>query len=708
MKKTILFVFILFTVASLCGQNPNVILVDSLKTLLSKEKTDTTKIAFLVNIGTMYGYAYGMDDEDSSFRYGQDALKLSKTIGYIKGEIYAQLVMERYFINTGNYTAALQTALENKKSIELFGDSSQLFRQMSVLIGIYGSIGNNKMALYYGKRQYELVNSGVFKDSLQIKLYEEANYFLLGGAYASLNQPDSALHYWLLCYKNGLKHYGDESLPFPMKTLDLFKSLKESNGFVWVALSTVSIGSLYFGQGKDSLAFFFYQKCIPYAMSAGRIDVVARAKLGLARIFQKEKQADSAFYYTREAMADIKDAKVPRFSMFANKLLSELYHSSHQYDSAYKYLQQYVVLNDSLNNQTKITQTQNLAFNETLQQQHLAQVKNEARLQYETRIKFYVLAAIILIILIIAFFLLKNIRHKRKANEKLYQKNQEIETQRNSLESALADLKSAQKQLIQSEKMASLGELTAGIAHEIQNPLNFVNNFSEVNSSLIDELEDEAGKGNIDGVRVIVKDIKENSEKINYHGKRADNIVKGMMQHSRNNSGIKEPTNINALCDEYLRLNYHGLRAKDKDFNATMNTDFDSTIGKINIVPQDIGRVLLNLYNNAFYAVLQKQKELADLTTFEMVSNRYEPTVFVSTKKSNTHVIVTVSDNGNGVPQNILDKIFQPFFTTKPTGEGTGLGLSLSYDIIKAHDGEIKVETKEGEGTKFVIRLPLN
>ncbi len=260
------------------------------------------------------------------------------------------------------------------------------------------------------------------------------------------------------------------------------------------------------------------------------------------------------------------------------------------------------------------------------------------------------------------------------------------------------DLKEAQKQLIQSEKMASLGELTAGIAHEIQNPLNFVNNFSEVNKELLVEMTDEMNKGNIDDAKAIADDVIENEEKINHHGKRADAIVKGMLQHSRQASGAKEPTDINALCEEYLRLGYHGLRAKDKDFNATMKTDFDESIDNINIVPQDIGRVLLNLYNNAFYAVTEKAKQ---------PTNGYEPAISVSTKKINNTVELTVKDNGNGIPQKIVDKIFQPFFTTKPTGQGTGLGLSLSYDIVKAHGGEIKVETRESEGTKFIIQLPL-
>ncbi|HEX7410895.1 MAG TPA: cyclic lactone autoinducer peptide, partial [Bacteroidales bacterium] len=267
---------------------------------------------------------------------------------------------------------------------------------------------------------------------------------------------------------------------------------------------------------------------------------------------------------------------------------------------------------------------------------------------------------------------------------------------------SLEDLKSTQSQLIQSEKMASLGELTAGIAHEIQNPLNFVNNFSEVSSELLDEMNEEIENGNFDEVKTISGDVKQNLEKILHHGKRADAIVKGMLQHSRSSSGIKEPTNINVLADEYLRLAYHGLRAKDKSFNATMNTDFDETIGNINIIPQDIGRVILNLITNAFYAVTEKN------ASTNSAGQYYEPSVSVSTKKMTDKVLISVKDNGNGIPQNIMDKIFQPFFTTKPSGQGTGLGLSISYDIItKGHGGEMKVETHEGESTEFIIILAI-
>jgi signal transduction histidine kinase len=277
------------------------------------------------------------------------------------------------------------------------------------------------------------------------------------------------------------------------------------------------------------------------------------------------------------------------------------------------------------------------------------------------------------------------------------------------LEASLNDLKSTQAQLIQSEKMASLGELTAGIAHEIQNPLNFVNNFSEVNRELLAELEGERSKVKSERDEQlendIIKDIKENEEKINHHGKRADAIVKGMLQHSRQTKGVKELTDINALCNEYLRLSYHGLRAKDKSFNAEFKTDFDKAIGKVSVVPQDIGRVLLNLVNNAFYTVNEKQKAESSKPNAE--SSSYVPKVTVATKKLNDKIEIRVADNGNGIPQNIIDKIFQPFFTTKPTGQGTGLGLSLAYDIIKANGGEIKVNTKEGDGSDFMIWLPV-
>lgn len=294
----------------------------------------------------------------------------------------------------------------------------------------------------------------------------------------------------------------------------------------------------------------------------------------------------------------------------------------------------------------------------------------------------------------------KNLSAEKEKQELLAAQNLKLEEKvadrTKSLENSLKELKATQAQLIQSEKMASLGELTAGIAHEIQNPLNFVNNFSEINGELLKEMGLAMEKKDYSELQSLKVDLEKNMEKITEHGKRADSIVKGMLQHSRTSTGQKEQTDINALCDEYLRLAYHGMRAKDKSLNARLNTNFDSKVRKINVVPQDIGRVLLNLINNALYTVGEKSKTIA---------NGYDPTVSISTREEDDAVSIVVDDNGNGIPEKIKEKIFQPFFTTKPTGQGTGLGLSLSYDMIHAMGGEIRVKSVEGKGSTFTITL---
>ncbi len=366
------------------------------------------------------------------------------------------------------------------------------------------------------------------------------------------------------------------------------------------------------------------------------------------------------------------------------KLLAEIYQKIGKTEKSNQSFQLYISLHERILADQEKFRTISFETEKQINEKEASISKLENDNKIEALFKNFTIG-IAALLLILAGSIYYRFQSKKKANV--------------VLEKTLAELKSTQAQLIQSEKMASLGELTAGIAHEIQNPLNFVNNFSEVNTELIDELEQEADKGNLDEVKAIAKDIRENEQKINHHGKRADAIVKGMLQHSRSSSGQKEPTNINSLADEYLRLAYHGLRAKDKSFNATLKTDYDESIGNINIIPQDIGRVILSLFTNAFYAVDEKKKSGVE---------HYDPAVAVSTKSVNGKVQIQVTDNGNGIPQNIIDKIFQPFFTTKPTGQGTGLGLSLAYDIVKAHGGEITVKTEKGAGTEFSIILNAN
>jgi signal transduction histidine kinase len=335
----------------------------------------------------------------------------------------------------------------------------------------------------------------------------------------------------------------------------------------------------------------------------------------------------------------------------------------------------------------KIQALESLAFKD---REHLNDIRM-AEQALRNKIRLYVLIAGILLMLLTSGLLYRNVRNKQKANEA-------PNTEKTKVENALETLKATQSQLVQREKMASLGELTAGIAHEIQNPLNFVNNFSEVNTELITELRETMRQSGDGGAEEVLGIIADNEQKILHHGKRADAIVKGMLQHSRSTTGEKQSADINALTEEYLRLAYHGLRAKDKSFQCNYKFSPHPSIRKVNIVPQDIGRVLLNLINNAFYAVQNK--------TGLGIAN-YEPMVEVSTSGSGQQVILTVKDNGNGIPQAIRQKIFQPFFTTKPTGEGTGLGLSLSYDIVKAYGGEFRVESTKGEGSEFIIMLPM-
>ncbi len=311
--------------------------------------------------------------------------------------------------------------------------------------------------------------------------------------------------------------------------------------------------------------------------------------------------------------------------------------------------------------------------------------------------RWWAYAAYALIGLLVFIAVDRFMRARIKRIERERSRDKEL-AQAKEIEKAYAELKNTQSQLVQSEKMASLGELTAGIAHEIQNPLNFVNNFSEVSNELIDEMNEELDKGDIEEAKAIAVDIKQNLEKITHHGKRADQIVKGMLQHSRSSTADKEPTDINKLADEYLRLAYHGLRAKDKNFNAALETDFDTRIGLVDMIPQDMGRVILNLITNAFYAVNEKKKSGVE---------NYEPIVSISTKKNKKTITLKVRDNGNGIPEGVEEKVFQPFFTTKPTGKGTGLGLSLSYDIVKTHGGTLAVTTVRGENTEFSIILPL-
>jgi signal transduction histidine kinase len=443
--------------------------------------------------------------------------------------------------------------------------------------------------------------------------------------------------------------------------------------------------------GQAEKARKISEKAIAIADSSGQPFNMSQANASMGYLLLTEEKWKKAIPFYESAFEAVKDADIftPNIGMLY-KELSSCYENTGSYSKALNLYKQYSVISDSVWSKENIQKATEMAMNfEFEKKEQFTKARQAAKDEIaHTRqlalIIGLVLSFIIIIGALFAFY------QKQKAHALLRQQKKEIET-------TLTKLKDTQSQLIQSEKMASLGELTAGIAHEIQNPLNFVNNFSEVSNELIDEMNEEIAKGDLDEAKIIASDVKQNLEKIHHHGKRAEAIVKGMLQHSRSSSRAKEPTDINALADEYLRLAYHGLRAKDKSFNAKIETDFDEDIGQINVVAQNIGRVVLNLITNAFYTVKEKKQEHPE---------DYEPTVFVSTKKLGNQIEINVKDNGKGITDEVKDKILQPFFTTKPAGQGTGLGLSLSYDIIKAHGGKLQIETTEGEGSIFTIIIP--
>jgi two-component system NtrC family sensor kinase len=624
--------------------------ITDLQHQLAIAKDDTSRIKAQINLCNIYR----LGNSDSSLLYGQRALKLSEQINDQKGEILALSFMGLTMQQLGNLPKALELAFKALGIAKTYNLNQSTGVALNAIGETYIILKDYPKALHYLHIEKSIAEAYKSEIGLAYSKYD------LGVAFKEMNQLDSALFY-------------------EQQSIGHFQIINREEPLVFAALGDIEMKS-----GKSFKALNYYKKSLQSSFKNNERRALASAYNKIAIFFNLVTQRDSAIYYATKGLDESILISNKKTIQEAAALLSILYESTDAKKSL-RYLKIADTYKDSLFGTGNLQAVQTLVAHEEQRQKEIETTK----IEYQNKFKQYALMAGVAMLLLIASFLYRNNRQEKKAKNLLQQKNKVIEQ-------TLINLKSTQSQLIQSEKMASLGELTAGIAHEIQNPLNFVNNFSEVSNELIDEMKEELKKGNYDDANEIADDVKQNLEKITHHGQRAADIVKGMLQHSSSSSGVKEPTDINALCDEYLRLSYHGLRAKDKSFNASMKTDFDNSIGNINIIPQDIGRVILNLINNAFYAVDEKKKSGIE---------NYEPTVSISTKKVDDKIEIRVTDNGNGIPQKVLDKIFQPFFTTKPTGQGTGLGLSLSYDIVKAHGGELKVETKEGDGTIFIIQL---
>jgi signal transduction histidine kinase len=642
---------------------------------------------------------------DEAIGYSNEAKDLAEDLKYAPGIAYAQKNIGMVFYNQTKYVETIEHWTQSYLLFDSIGDRVNEALLLNNIGSVYMNQGDDPKALEYYFKSLQIAEQSQDDHKIAIAMgnigtiysnnkftYEKALTYYLKALELSEKLKDQNIMGGLLVnigetYMN--RNKDDSALYYFKRSLDAYKNTEN------IPYSLNDIGKIYTRKGNYVLAKQYHEEALSYAKKLTlQLDVV-QSYLGLGNTYYKNGEYQEALNAYKNARVTATETSLKKELKDVYQGLALTYAGLNDFGNAYKYQTLYTNIKDTLFNVDIAQKVNNLQNNFDIQKKQ-GQIdiltKDKALQQLELKRQKFArntLAASLLFVFIIIFILFK-----------LYRK---VGRRTLQLRRSLEDLKSTQAQLIQSEKMASLGLLTAGIGHEIQNPLNFVNNFSELNVELLQELEEGPFKKLTETDKIqaidILADLTQNMQKITHHGKRADAIIKGMLQHSRASTGIKEPTEINDLVDEYLRLSYHSLSAKDKTFHAIMRTDFDRSLGKINIVAQDIGSVLLNLYNNAFYSVNEKKKKLGEV---------YEPKVSVSTKRINNKVEIRVRDNGNGIPQKVLDKIFQPFFTTKPTGEGTGLGLSLSYDIItKQHNGTINAETKDGEWAEFIIKIPL-
>jgi len=687
MRKILIIYSIFFLPLLVHGQSRQMEL-DSLHRELKTSENDTLRMLNLNNLSSFYVES----NRDSSLHYTEQFLRLTEQLNQPLYTVNGLLTKAYILGGKGNFSqvfkliqSSILISKDPKYEKNLYikeNDRAEMdpqkFRLRTLSNGyhqlgnLYSLVGNNEKAIESFK---EVIRIG--KD-----INSEGNFITSNMNIASIflrqEMLDSALF------------YTGQAIKYSNRT-----GLKTYQGYMLNDLATI-----FFKSAQSDSAKYYYWKSLRVSREQNNLTAEASTKISLAKLY-KELNVDSMHYYSDAAYNLAKTLNLQNHIVSSSELISSAYQIRGNADSALHYLSISKILGDSLRTvrENNLTEFLNMGFEEQMQSEKAMQ----DNIAYKTRIRTIGLFTGLGILAILAFIFYRNNRQKQKANA--------------VLESTLTNLKSTQSQLIQSEKMASLGELTAGIAHEIQNPLNFVNNFSEVSAELVDEIKESRNKSQISRLWTeedkledeILEDIIQNLGKIQHHGKRADSIVKGMLAHSRRSSGEKGLTDINALADEFLRLSYHGLRAKDSTFYAEFTTDFDPDLPKVSVIPQDMGRVLLNIINNAFQAygphVLPAPIVLGDdLAELEL----HKPLVTVSTKNLGDKIQISIKDNGPGIPDAIKDKIFQPFFTTKPTGEGTGLGLSLSYDIIKAHGGEILLESIEGEGTTFTVSLPIN
>lgn len=650
--------------------------IDSLRHELARAKHDSNRVLALVELAFIYQNA----NPDTALRYGQQALDLAQKIKFLRGQARAFHALGIANRLIGDLPKGFDLVFKGLQIAEENNFPYETARCLNLLGFFFGTnLGDGPKALDYFRRGLATIKK---ETNSKEKWAQEAQILRnIGTVYRETKNLDSAAY------------YNDKALQIQQEANVEITPLQINN-----------LGRDEFMRGRSQKAMAYSRQAIQRCKNNNDHRSAGIVYHTLATYFKDLSQPDSAIYYSTIGLAESQSINFKEGILLNSRLLTELYESG-DIRKAYEYQKIAIATNEDINGLKKIQSLQKTIIDELLRQREV----EAERVAYQNRLKQYAFLVGLGILLLVAFILYRANQQKNKANHLLHRQKEEINHQREKAEKALIQLKSTQAQLVQKEKLASLGELTAGIAHEIQNPLNFVNNFAELSVDLAQELNEELDKEPIDKVFIkeLMSDLTQNQEKINLHGKRASSIVKGMLEHSRQSTGERELTDINQLADEYLRLSYHGLRAKDSNFNCDYELIADENLPKVEVIPQDMGRVLLNLINNAFYAVLQRQHVAALHTT--PLQSQYQPTVTISTYQSDNQIIIKVTDNGIGMSDATKSKIFQPFFTTKPTGEGTGLGLSLSYDIVtKGHGGTIEVESVEGEATTFTVKLPLN
>ena len=746
MKKilsTIGFVLIIMCMEQATAQDARIAKYDS---LIQIAETDTGRIKLIAQKLDVLSTI----NLDSAINLALETLEEARKINYYRGEVDIMMNLLNNYSYKGNFKAAGQQIKQLEKTILPVNDSTDfaiLYASTGMFLGMQSKYDSSvyfyEKAIRIHERTGKTDRLGVFYSNIAIgyqqqsnfpmalqyqqkalKLYEEMGNRESGQAYTLVNMANTYTNMGdfdraesaflksielakkvqlnnveLYAYSNLASLYTDkerwqDSYEYAMKAAELGDKMGDQ-GIEGASLSKASTALVNMNQIEKAITLS--QKAIALADSSSVPLTIHQAYSSMGYALMSQERWKEAIPFYERGVESIKDADIYTLYIgLVTRQLSECYEKTGEYAKALDLYKMSTAITDSISRKENIRKATEQTMNFEFEKQALAaraiqDAKDE--IMHTRQVALIMGLALSLVIIAGAFFAYFG---KKKANVLLLNQKKEIED-------TLLKLKNTQSQLIQSEKMASLGELTAGIAHEIQNPLNFVNNFAEVSNEMIDEANQELAVGTEASVQLakeILTDIRQNLEKINHHGKRADAIVKGMLQHSRTSTGQKELTDINALADEYLRLSYHGLRAKDKSFSADFISALDPNLPKVEVISQDIGRVLLNLINNAFYAVSEKQKTPTGLD--------YKPNVTVSTKNLGDRIEISVKDNGSGIPKEIKNKIFQPFFTTKPTGEGTGLGLSLSYDIItKGHGGDLLVETEPGEGTAFIIQIPI-